>query len=47
MADAICELIENQDLRQEMGNAALKASLRYKPENIMNMWLELFDEIRK
>ena len=47
MADAICELIENQDIRQEMGNAALKASLRYKPENIMNMWLELFDEIRK
>ena len=47
MANAICELIENQDIRQEMGNAALKASLRYKPENIMNMWLELFDEIRK
>ena len=47
MADAICELIENQDLRQEMGNAALKASLRYKPENIMNMWLELFSKSGK
>ena len=45
MADAICELIENQDKRQEMGRAALKASQNYKPENIMNKWLELFDEI--
>jgi hypothetical protein len=28
-----------------MGRAALKASQNYKPENIMNKWLELFDEI--
>ena len=47
MADAICELIENQEKRQQMGRAALNASQRYKPENIMNKWLELFDEIRK
>ncbi len=47
MANAICELIDNQEKRQQMGRAALNASQRYKPENIMNKWLELFDEIRK
>ena len=40
-----CQLIENQDKIQEMGRAALKASQNYKPENIMNKWFELFDEI--
>ena len=46
MADAIIWLIDNPDKRQQMGMAALKASQRYKPENIMNNWIELFDEIR-
>ena len=45
MADAICYLIENPDKRQQMGIAALEASQRYKPEEIMNKWIELFDEI--
>ena len=46
MADAICELIDNQDKRQQMGKAALKASQRYTPENVMNKWIVLFDEIK-
>ena len=46
MADAIIWMIDNPDKRQQMGMAALKASQRYKPENIMNKWIELFDEIR-
>ena len=46
MADAICYLIENPDKRQQMGIAALEASQRYKPEEIMNKWIEFFDEIR-
>lgn len=45
MADAICNLIENPDKRQQMGIAALEASQRYKPEEIMNKWIEFFDEI--
>ena len=46
MVDAICELIDNQDKRQQMGKAALIASQRYTPESIMNKWTELFDEIK-
>ena len=42
MVDAICELIENQEKRQEMGRAALKASQKYQPENIMSKWEELW-----
>ena len=46
MVGAICELIDNQDKRQQMGKAALKASQRYTPENVMNKWIVLFDEIK-
>ena len=46
MVDAICELIDNQEKRQQMGKAALKASQRYSPESVMNKWTELFDEIK-
>ena len=42
MVNAICELIENQEKRQEMGRAALKASQKYQPENIMRKWEELW-----
>ena len=42
MVNAICELIENQEKRQEMGRAALKASQKYQPENIMSKWEELW-----
>ena len=45
MADAIIWLIDNPDKRQQMGIAALEASQRYKPEEIMNKWIEFFDEI--
>ncbi len=46
MVDAICELIDNQEKRLQMGKAALKASQRYTPENVMNKWIVLFDEIK-
>ena len=46
MVDAICEIIDNQEKRQQMGKAALKASQRYTPENVMNKWIVLFDEIK-
>ena len=45
MADAIIWLIDNPDKRQQMGIAALEASQHYKPEEIMNKWIEFFDEI--
>ena len=42
MVNAICELIENQEKRQEMGKAALKASQKYQPDNIMSKWEEFW-----
>ena len=46
MVNAICELIENQEKRQEMGKAALKASQKYQPDNIMSKWEELWSLTR-
>ena len=44
MADAICELIDDQEKRQEMGKEALKASQKYQPDNIMSKWKELIEK---
>ena len=44
MVDAICELIDNQDKRQQMGKTALKASQQYQPQTIMEKWMELFEK---
>lgn len=42
LADGICRLIEDEDLRKQMGGAALARSLYYKAENVMLQWVELF-----
>lgn len=46
MVDAICELIDNQGKRQQMGKAALKASQHYQPKSIMEKWVELFSQMK-
>ena len=40
----VCELIDDQEKRQEMGKAALKASQKYQPDNIMSKWNELIEK---
>lgn len=45
MADKICYLIENEEIRKEMGKKARKSAMRYAPENIMPLWDKLFNEI--
>lgn len=44
MADKICFLIENENVRKEMGEKARKSAMRYTPENIMLLWNNLFNE---
>ncbi len=39
------KLMQNQDLRTEMGENALNSIERYKPNNILNQWNSLFTEI--
>ena len=46
LANAICFLIENEDIRKKMGVQARKNVLRYKKENIMTQW-KLFFELNK
>ena len=47
MANKICFLIENKEVRKDMGRKAHQSAMRYAPENIMPMWEKLFKEIVK
>ena len=40
-------LIENENIRKQMGQKAHQSAMRYAPENIMPMWEKLFNEIVK
>ena len=44
-ADRICQLIENPALRKKMGNAGVKSSKRYRSEQIMPKWIDLFQKL--
>ena len=43
----VCQLMENDRVRQDMGWAAVRSSQRYKAENIMPQWNQLFLELVK
>lgn len=45
-SDRVCQLMENDRVRQDMGRAAVRSSQRYKAENIMPQWNQLFEELR-
>ena len=47
MAEKICYLIENPDIRKQMGEAAHKRAQDYSIDNILPKWLELFDSLRQ
>lgn len=47
MADRICCLIEDESLRKQMGDAALKSSERFTPQKVADMWMNLFNSIHK
>ena len=44
-ASRVCELMDNLDLRQKMGKAAIISAQRYKAEVIMPRWENLFIEL--
>ena len=43
----VCQLIENEELRQQMGKNAVQKAQRYSTANIMPMWKELFETLKK
>ena len=47
LADAICRLIENDELRKSMGQKAAQNIRRFTTDNIMRQWNELFNEITR
>lgn len=44
-ADRVCLLIEDKELRERMGQAAIQSVQRYSPERIMPLWKELFESL--
>ncbi len=47
LAEKICFLIENENIRKEMGVNARKNAERFKIENIAKQWIALFDILVK
>ena len=45
MADRICLLIEDEELRHKMGAAAKETAKKYHIENITKQWMQLFNEL--
>lgn len=45
-ANKVCQLIENQQLRSQMGKFGIQSVQRYSTERIMPMWKELFDSFQ-
>lgn len=44
-AEKVCLLIENADLRLQMGQTAIRSSQRYRVDRIKPLWLELFGRL--
>ena len=45
MADSICQLIEQPELRKKMGMKAQENIKRFSKDNIMKQWTNLFEEL--
>ena len=42
LAEAVCQLIENEDLRRHCGEGAYLGAQEFLPEHIMDQWDNLF-----
>ena len=45
LANSICQLIEQPELRKQFGEKAKKNITRYSKDNVMKQWTELFNEL--
>lgn len=44
-AECVCQLIENEPLRQKMGKTAISSAQRFRAEVIMPKWKQLFEQL--
>ena len=44
-ADRVCQLIENEELRHQMGQNGIVSSQRYRADVIMPKWINLFENL--
>ena len=47
LAEKICKLIEDKDLRKQMGQNGRRNVMRFSRETIMPQWISLFDSLTK
>ena len=47
LAERICKLIEDKDLRKQMGQNGRRNVMRFSRETIMPQWMSLFESITK
>ena len=47
LAERICQLIEDENLRTKMGAAALERAKEFSLEKIIPQWTSLFEELMK
>lgn len=47
LAEKICELIENQKLRKNMGEKGRMNVLRFSRDAVMSQWVDLFESLKK
>lgn len=47
LANRVCQLMEDTELRKHMGQAAITSAQRYSAERIMPMWKKLFESLKK
>lgn len=44
-AERVCQLMENEQLRQKMGSTAVSSAQRFRAEMIMPKWKQLFEQL--
>ena len=47
MADSICQLIEQPEIRKELGKKAQENIQRFSKDCVMKLWTNLFEELKK
>lgn len=45
--DKVCQLMENEELRREMGQKGVLSAQRYVANQVMPQWMQLFEQILK